>query len=328
MAGFLPTLLGIYDRNLARSYFSLRSFLEAGFSIGEAFEKTDFSGIISSDRKTHISSSLRAGKNLTQSLDETRPFPKVDLACLAGAEKSGHIPEVLQELARGHELGSGLRQKAITQLLYPFFYIHAGAFLLSTNKFLKEGTFSFLLEVGRILLMFYMAGFILVFLYTWLPKSPLAPMYYSLPIVGRFRRHLELMNFTRAFRYLHEAGVEIVQTYRFASETLSSGWLRNCLLRGLPHLESRENLFTAVKASGVFYESELQIISTGETTGSLGEAFKRLEKFLRDRGEEGMKRFGIFLNTGITLSILLWMAYRIIGFYSGHFSQYRELLGK
>lgn len=316
----LRETLGWWDRDLARCYESLRSLLQAGIAIRQSVEMCDFSGVLTAEEKTQLVRELGEGRTLTDSIRDFPGLPGVDRACLAAGERSGHLPRVLDHLRQAHEQWAQAKQRTWSQLLYPVFLLHAAAFLLSVAD-AWGGQRNYLACVGEKLLIFYAAAALLTFFLRWIGKSSFAGAFFALPVVGRFRRDLELARFCMSFRHLGEAGVEIVESYRSACASLQSPYYRDRLAPGEQVLLRGEPMTSALRQSGVFHRIEMQILEVGETTGTLSEAWGRLETMLRERGTQGLNRFTFWLTQAIHGGILLWIAGRILGFYFNYYGQ-------
>ena len=292
---------GAADQRCARAYLALKTYLGAGFPLRSAFESVDWRGVLTPEGARSIREALGAGESFSETLERTKALNAVDRACVSAGETSGHLPEVLEDLARGHEEVALVRQGILNRLLYPVFLLHVAAFVLSLSAYFQSGGSSYLAEVFRTLVFFYALGAVGTWVFCWLPRGPLAGAFFKVPLVGRFARDLALAGFARAFRHLYEAGVELVRGFRLASEATPNSWLRRRLFKGLGPLEAREPLLAAVRRTGLFKEAELGILATGEATGTLGESFRRLERWLQERGGEGMKKSAFLLTHAIHL---------------------------
>jgi general secretion pathway protein F len=250
------------------------------------------------DKQRQLMAAIRAEVNSGSSLGRALgmhpgEFPAIDRAVIAAGEESGHLGDVLNQLANDLEDQQILRSKLLSASLYPaivslvalaivIFLITsvvpqvAGVFAGTKRQlpFLTVamlGLSDFVRAWGWLLLLAMAAGafglrlalkqtaFRLKFDAAWL----------RLPLVGRLARGYNSARFASTLAMLTAAGVPILKALQAAADTLSNQALRADALEALVRVREGAPLGTALAQNARFPGLLSMFARLGEQTGQL-----------------------------------------------------------
>ncbi len=114
----------------------LRVLLRAGMTVVEAIDalraQADASGPSAAHEALHVAlhdalhSALQQGQSLSAAMASAGGFPAVLLASVQASERTGALPEALDDYLRYHEMIEGLRRKLVSAAIYPALVLGLG----------------------------------------------------------------------------------------------------------------------------------------------------------------------------------------------------------
>ena len=250
------------------------------------------------DRQRHLMAAIRAEVNAGSTLGRAlaqypQEFPSIDRAVIAAGEQSGHLSEVLNQLAGDLEDQQVLRAKLLSASLYPaivslvalaivIFLVTsvvpqvAGVFagtkqqlpgltvaMLAISDFVRNWGWLMLglLAVGggTLRLALRQTAFRLRFDAAWL----------RMPVIGRLARGYNSARFASTLAMLTAAGVPILKALQSAADTLSNQALRADALEALVRVREGAPLGTALAQNARFPGLLSMFARLGEQTGQL-----------------------------------------------------------
>ena len=250
------------------------------------------------DKQRHLLAAIRADINSGSTLGRAlaqfpQEFPAIDRAVIAAGEQSGHLSDVLNQLANDLEDQQVLRAKLLSASLYPaivslvalaivIFLVTsvvpqvAGVFagtkrqlpgltvaMLAISDFVRTwGWFMVLLIAGGVLafrMAMRQAALRLRFDAAWL----------RLPLIGRLARGYNSARFASTLAMLTAAGVPILKALQAAADTLSNQALRADALEALVRVREGAPLGTALAQNARFPGLLSMFARLGEQTGQL-----------------------------------------------------------
>ena len=250
------------------------------------------------DKQRHLLAAIRADINSGSTLGRAlaqfpQEFPAIDRAVIAAGEQSGHLSDVLNQLANDLEDQQVLRAKLLSASLYPaivslvalaivIFLVTsvvpqvAGVFagtqrqlpgltvaMLAISDFVRTwGWFMLLLLAGGVLafrMAMRQAALRLRFDAAWL----------RLPLIGRLARGYNSARFASTLAMLTAAGVPILKALQAAADTLSNQALRADALEALVRVREGAPLGTALAQNARFPGLLSMFARLGEQTGQL-----------------------------------------------------------
>jgi general secretion pathway protein F len=250
------------------------------------------------DKQRQLMAAIRAEVNSGSSLGRALgmhpgEFPAIDRAVIAAGEESGHLGDVLNQLANDLEDQQLLRSKLMSASLYPaivslvalaivIFLITsvvpqvAGVFagtkrqlpfltvaMLGLSDFVRAWGWLVLLAIAAgafgLRLALKQTAFRLKFDAAWL----------RLPLVGRLARGYNSARFASTLAMLTAAGVPILKALQAAADTLSNQALRADALEALVRVREGAPLGTALAQNARFPGLLSMFARLGEQTGQL-----------------------------------------------------------
>lgn len=206
---------------LAQTYYDLATLLDAGVPVLRAFD------ILIEGRRgplkytlRQIRESLSRGANLAESMERHgRLFPDLDRMLIEAAETSGSLGDSLKMLSQWHEFAHRITRRMQMGLIYPFFILHAAAFVVGIPSFVLGNS-----SLGE-----YLLGVLHILAFLWIPtiliviairlrdrvpalRLPLDFLVLKIPVLGRAVYHLSVCRYAKAFALLYQAGVPITET--------------------------------------------------------------------------------------------------------------------
>jgi general secretion pathway protein F len=256
------------------------------------------------DKQRQLMAAIRAEVNSGSSLGRALglhpgEFPAIDRAVIAAGEESGHLGDVLNQLANDLEDQQLLRSKLLSASLYPaivslvalaivIFLVTsvvpqvAGVFagtkrqlpfltvaMLALSDFVRAWGWLVLLAMAGgafgLRLALKQTAFRLRFDAAWL----------RLPLVGRLARGYNSARFASTLAMLTAAGVPILKALQAAADTLSNQALRADALEALVRVREGAPLGTALAQNARFPGLLSMFARLGEQTGQLPEMLQR-----------------------------------------------------
>ena len=250
------------------------------------------------DKQRQLMAAIRAEVNSGSSLGRALgmhpgEFPAIDRAVISAGEESGHLGDVLNQLANDLEDQQVLRSKLLSASLYPtivslvalaivIFLVTsvvpqvAGVFagtkrqlpgltvaMLAISGFVRAWGWVLLLAAVGGALSLQMAlkqtAFRLKFDAAWL----------RLPLIGRLARGYNSARFASTLAMLTAAGVPILKALQAAADTLSNQALRVDALEALVRVREGAPLGTALAQNARFPGLLSMFARLGEQTGQL-----------------------------------------------------------
>ena len=140
----------------------------------------------------------------------------------------------------------------------------------------------------------------------------------SLPIAGKTVRALSTAKFCRALSALYSAGMGLNRTLNLAADTTGNVVLSENVRRIIPRVESGENLSDCLESTGYFAPVVLQMLRTGEMSGSIDTQLEKVADFLEADAETTVKQSVKVLGIAVFLLIAMYIGMQVIQFWSGY----------
>jgi len=250
------------------------------------------------DRQRHLMAAIRAEVNAGSTLGRAlaqypQEFPSIDRAVIAAGEHSGHLSEVLNQLAGDLEDQQVLRAKLLSASLYPAIVslvaLAIVIFLVTSVVPQVTGVFAGTKKQLPGLTVAMMAISDFVRNWGWLMLGLLAvgggtlrlalrqtafrlrfdAAWLRLPVIGRLARGYNSARFASTLAMLTAAGVPILKALQSAADTLSNQALRADALEALVRVREGAPLGTALAQNARFPGLLSMFARLGEQTGQL-----------------------------------------------------------
>jgi general secretion pathway protein F len=264
-----------------------------------------------------IRSRVLEGHSLARALgDYPRAFPDLYRATVAAGERSGHLDQVLLNLADYTESSQAARQKIQLAMLYPSILMVAAisivGFLMGfvvpdvIKVFIDSGqelplltralvACSSFLHDYAVLLMLFIGGFITA-LRALLNKPDYRARWHDmllrLPMLGELVRASNCTRFVSTLAILGRSGVPLLDALGIASEVVANQKIRTGLKDIVKGVSEGISLTRALELNGSFPPMMLYMIASGERSGELD---SMLERASRQQQEQLSSRIALLM---------------------------------
>jgi type II secretory pathway component PulF len=123
----------------------------------------------------------------------------------------------------------------------------------------------------------------------------------QIPLVGPLYLRVGLSRFAYTFVMLNRSGVPILQTLEVVSKILDNAVLLESIERISRKVEGGSTLAAAMRESGRFTSLVIQMVSVGETSGTLDEMLSRVAESYDLAVENGIKKLSTYIEPMLTL---------------------------
>jgi len=139
----------------------------------------------------------------------------------------------------------------------------------------------------------------------------------ELPVFGTILQKIMLARWCRVMATLYYAGVLLSEALDTIADVTSASVYRNATLQLRDKVAAGGSLVDAMRQSGVFPATILQLARSGEDSGNLSAALDKSAEFFEEEAEQSIKR--VFALMGPILLILIGclVAWAMISFMSG-----------
>jgi len=294
--------LAIYSRQLSVLIDAELPLMQSLNILAEQTRNKYFKRVIQSIRED-----VEAGSTLNQA---KRKFPKAfdDLYCnlIASGEQSGSLDIMLRRLAEYNEKIVKLRSKVKQAMIYPVailsFAVLVSIFLLwkvipvFATIFIEMGAeLPFLTSmivsasnfVQKYILLMFLGLVAIVLFLRYYRKTPSGRQLFDrlalkIPLFGGLLRKVGVSRITRTLATLISGGVPMLESLRITSSTAGNVLIEQAILDARKAVSEGQSLTESLKNSGQFPFMLTQMVSVGETTGTLDEMLTKLADFYDD----------------------------------------------
>lgn len=313
----------------AEFYYQLNQLTSAGVALPGALEQLRRNPPARSYRQplAQLLQELASGFTLSESLRRLGSWlPEFDVSLLQAGEQSGRLDACFRLLADYYTDRARLARQVIGDLAYPAFLFHFAVFVLPFAEFFKSGNWiAYAVQTLGILLPLY--AVIVVILYAaqsrhgerW--RSWMEGVFGRVPVLGKARRYLALARLSASLEALLSAGVSIVEAWELAASASGSPALRRLVTGWRPLVDAGQTPAEVVRACSKFPELFTNQYTTGEVSGKLDDALRRLHHYYQTEGSRKLHALAQWTPRGVYLCVMLMIAYKIIQFWTGYFKE-------
>ena len=313
-------------------YHQLGQLTAAGIGLVEALEIQRRSPPLPSFRKplAAILNQLSAGASFGDAVQSAHPWlTSFETALLDTGDRSGRLPATFQLLAEHFTSRAAMLRQAISGMAYPAFLLHFAVLIGPLpDLILKGDILTYFAKTLAILIPIYLVVGLAVFAMqgrhgeSW--RGLVESILHRVPLLGTARRSLALARLTSALEALVSAGVNIIEGWQLAAAASGSPALRRAVAGWQPRLAAGVTPADALDCTREFPELFANMYRTGETTGKLDDTLRSLHALYLDEGERKLKALAEWLPKIAYLMVAAMIAWRVISFYAGYFSQFAE----
>ena len=252
------------------------------------------------DLVTALREEVNAGAPFAKALAQhPREFSAIYLAVIAAGEQSGHLDQVLENLAEDLQTQQTLRNKLLAATLYPaivsmvallivFFLltyvVPQVAQVFNSNQQALPWLTTFMLGLSALVQALWLWVLLLLLVGAWVLRLALRQRalqqrfdaaWLQIPLIGRLSRGYNAARFASTLAMLAAAGVPILKALQAASETLSNAAMRHDAQDVLVMVREGAPLASALAQHGRFPRLLVMFARLGEQTGTLPTMLQR-----------------------------------------------------
>lgn len=318
----------------AEFYHQLAQLTAAGIGLPGALEQVRRNPPAHSFREPirRLIQYLNEGYTFTDALQLTGGWvPAFDRALLQAGEQSGRLPECFRQISDQYRDRAQLFRVTLLAMAYPLFTLHFAILIFPmdrlTGLILRGEVFAFLLQKLLVLGPLYTIVAVSVIASQgkaarW--RAFIELLLHRVPILGQARRSLALARLASALEALINAGVNIIEAWELAATASASPALMRVVRAAKPDLAAGLTPADMVSGSREFPTEFAQMYSTGEISGKLDDSLRRAHAYFQDEGSRKLKAFVFACTTMLIISIMVLVAWQVIGFYIGYFKQIQD----
>lgn len=278
---------------------------------------------------------LNCGSTLTEALASLgRWIPQFDLALLEAGEKSGRLDICFRLLSDYYNERASLSRSIINQMLVPALTVHFAVLIFPTDVlaqlFMQGEVMPFVQQKLVVLVPLYLSILLLIYFSQgrrsegW--RDGMEKVSRMVPVLGSARRKLALARLSISLEGLMGAGAPIIEAWEAAAASSGSPALARAVRSWRPSVEAGQTPAEMVQESGLFPELFANLYSTGEVSGQLDDALRRLYRHYREEGTRELKLAAEMFPRVIYLIVVFLVAYQVISFWSGYFSGVMKMI--
>ena len=320
----------------AEFYHQLAQLTSAGIGVVPALEQIKRNPPSSSFRKPlqRYLDELAAGRTLSESLQSGGWLPAFDTALIEAGERSGRLDATFRLLADYYNDRARIIKTVISQLIYPVGLLHFAVFIFlvvmpfASSQFNASPTW-LCIKAALILSPLYGGAALLIYALQgkhgehW--RSRVESVLRPVPFLGTARHCLALARLAAALEALISAGVNIIDAWELAATASGSPALRRAVAAWKPQVAAGQTPAEVVRACRLFPETFANLYASGEISGKLDETLRRLHVYYQEEGTHKLHAFATWVPRLVYFLIVLFIAYKILSFWTGYFNNINTL---
>ncbi|MFN8608301.1 MAG: type II secretion system F family protein [Vulcanimicrobiota bacterium] len=285
-----------------------------------------------------MSAALAGGSTLSQALAEHPDvFAAYQPKLVQAGEISGKMAEILAQLALDMEGREALTSQARSAIAYPIFVLVVASLLsagmLAWGVPQIKGVFDamgaelplptrFLVLIGLSLSQMWwmwLLGLVMAFLlYRRLSRNPRVIRLFERVVLvswpfGEVYRLLNVSLYARTLGLLYRSGLPLSTALEVLAEATSSRRMVEVIQVLRKRVNHGELLSSAMRGTGFFPSMAVEMVSTGESSGSLEKMLAELDRFYSRRCEYAIKALTSLIEPALTVIVGILLGGVILG---------------
>ncbi|RYG33858.1 type II secretion system F family protein, partial [bacterium] len=141
----------------------------------------------------------------------------------------------------------------------------------------------------------------------------------NIPALKTIIRELAMAKFGRAFGALYRGGVPLTRCMQLAADACGNEHLRAQMYPAVKRLESGAGITETFRETGAFNPLVLDMVGTGETTGSLDKMLQKMSEFYEEDAEAKAYKLGQITGVVVGLCVAIYIGFIVISFWTGYY---------
>lgn len=295
---------------------------------------------VTRSRYEDIREAIDTGHSMTEALALTNQFfPPLFCELVDVGEQSGHLAEVLRELAQNYEHQITLRRKLRSEMSYPIMQLTLALLVVggmiwlmgfinqSTGQKLDILQFGLVGTPGLIIYLSFLAGIGVGGFVLWqkirrgaLWTRPLQTLIMRVPAVSAPLNTLALARLTWSLSVTLGAGMDLRQALALSLRSTHTWRFVDQIEPIWRSIRGGSELHEAMAETGVFPRRIVDAISVGERSGRLSETMELLSEQYQDESRAALSIITKLAGMGVWVMVagmIIFLIFRIFSFYTG-----------
>jgi type II secretory pathway component PulF len=327
------------SKDVSLFFRQMHAMLHAGTSVSRALK-------ILSENATNKSLG-RAAQTMTRRTGEgenwsatMRAYPglfsPLAVNMIVAGERGGFLERMCLRLSEYCERDYELQQTVRRETFYPKILLFCSVLIPSVVTLVLAGFRPWLAQVTPALTMLALIWFAVRVLNRMLKvgahggalRMALDSAKLHVPVFGKTVRALATAKFCRALGALQSAGVGPEAAFLVSGESCGNAWVARSVANVAPRLRGGTGFTEALTATKQFPPVALQMMATGEETGSMDLQLDKVADFLESEAETFIRQSVKLLGVLVFLAMAIYIASIVIGMYGGYTRDIGKLIGE
>jgi type IV pilus assembly protein PilC len=315
----------------------MAKLLEAGFDIRRAADVLRSTRLPAAQQALldDLHRGLDSGKTIAAAFAPDSPaVSELEHRMIRAGERGGRLADSFRHLAEHFGMLATARETAISGMTYPLVILHLGILIASVPGAWMLGAVT-KAEIARNLLVNLLAtyllaaaGFLLLRL-LWRKARHLPALdrlFLRVPWIGKARRDLAMARFCQVYHSCLLSGVGMEETARLSSDASRSGLIREAGETLAATAAAGQPLGPAFLTAPAFPAAFARSYATAEESGTLDTDLARWAALFQADAAASMRQASVMLPKAGYLLILLFIGWKIVGFYSGYYQGLEKMM--
>ena len=297
---------------------------------------------------------IQNGLSLSSALAKNpKIFSNFFVSLVKSGETAGILPQVLKRIALHLEKEADLKHKVVSALSYP---VIVGVVAIAVVGFLMVfiiPVFKKVYDGLRVtlplptLFLIYISNFMVK--YWWVLLLAAIAVFYGfkklraknprfgflwdyfklwIPLFGKLNRKIYTTRFIRTLSAMLSSGVTLGRSLEISDEVLDNR-VSSSVIRALQrNINQGKSLTEVLEKQKLFSPLAVQMIATGEQSGTLEEMLNKTADFLDEDIDHAIKRMMVRLEPALTFAMAILVGYIALAIYLPMFDIFRNLGGR
>ena len=291
-----------------------------------------------------VTGEVRSGALLSEAFAATGRFPKMYSATVRAGERSGSLDKVLAQYLTYQKLTRNFRKKVLAALIYPSFLVFFLTILITfvvsfiVPRFaelykdldvqlpqLTQMTIAVSLTIRHSALEIFLSLIVLAFVLRAAWHSVRFRMVWDrvrfrLPMVGSLLLKFSIGEFARSLATLLQGGLPVVEGLETTRASITSPLIARAIEKAQQEVTGGRALSSALRNSGFFPSTALDMIEVGEATGALPAMLESVAEFYEEDVNIDLAALVALVDPVMIAVVAVVVAFVLVAFYLPLFS--------
>lgn len=246
-------------------------------------------------------------------------FPLWQTEIVAAGEAGGEPDRTFTLIADSLERSRSFWMSLLPKAAYPVLLITFAPFALYSGMIMAQGAGAYIFQVLQILLPVYALGYAAYLGFDRLKNRP--DLLVRIPLAGGILRG----SMAHYLGLLISAGLSLGEAIPLAGRAAGLPEDHAGLAAAIKKWKTGSTARDILAELSIFEPEELDLMETGEISGKLDKELRHLSETIHARNEAALQTFLYIAPAVLLILVGLFMAYKMIGFYSGRLEALEEM---